>query len=357
MSDNTENQILTLMVGSYSDSTETALRTYAFDAEDGSSEFICPVPVANASYFIQAPSGLIYVVGEGDEAGSMITAVRPSGQYANPEVINSQLVGSSAPCYVAVTPDGKYVVTANYNGGNASVFPLADDGSVRPRCELLEFVGNGPVESRQDKSHPHCISFTPDGKYMLVNDLGTDQIHQFSINSDSISPVRSVSDKDIEIKPGSGPRHIVFNQAGEMAYLINEIADAVTVLKYDGQNLEPVQYIQADTANAQGAGDIHLSGDGKYLYASLRLKHDGIATFKVDPATGLLTHIGHTTTLRHPRNFTFSPDGRYMLVASRDDNAVQIFAVDKETGALTDTGNRIDVPKPVCVKFINPEAR
>lgn len=77
MSDNTENQILTLMVGSYSDSTETALRTYAFDAEDGSSEFICPVPVANASYFIQAPSGLIYVVGEGDEAGSMITAVRP----------------------------------------------------------------------------------------------------------------------------------------------------------------------------------------------------------------------------------------------------------------------------------------
>ena len=114
-----------------------------------------------------------------------------------------------------------------------------------------------------------------------------------------------------------------------------------------------MQYIAADTVGARGAADIHLSPDGRHLYASLRLKHDGIATFGVDPQTGLLSYVGHTDTLGHPRNFTLTPDGRFMLVASRDGNAVQLFSVDVRSGTLTDTGRTIPIPKPVCVKFVS----
>lgn len=357
METNNDDQLLTVLVGSYSHPGDTALRAYSFDVAEGDMDFICGIPVSNASYFTQAPSGMIYTVSESDEAGSSVTAIRPTGKFSIPEVVNALPVGSSSPCYITVSPDGRFVVTANYGGGTAAVFPIAEDGSIRPRKELIEFSGRGPVADRQEQSHPHCIAFTPDSKFMLVDDLGTDQIHQFSLKEGGDSLVGAIPDKDVEIIAGSGPRHIVFNKKGNMAYLINEISDSVTVLTYDGQTLEPVQYIAADTVGAHGAGDIHLSPDGKYLYASLRLKNDGVATFSVDQETGLLTHKGHTPTLGHPRNFTISLDGRFMLVASRDGNAVQLFAIDQATGSLTDTGKKIEVDKPVCVKFIDPAAK
>ncbi len=157
---------------------------------------------------------------------------------------------------------------------------------------------------------------------------------------------------DVRINAGNGPRHIVFNSKGDRAYLINEVSDSVTVLGYKNGILTPLQYIAADTVGAHGAADTHLSPDGRFLYASLRLLNDGIATFSVNPSTGLIEHIGHTPTGGHPRNFTLSPDGSLMLVAARDADAVEIYAIDKETGLPTATGRNISVPRPVCVKFI-----
>ena len=157
---------------------------------------------------------------------------------------------------------------------------------------------------------------------------------------------------DVNLEPASGPRHICFSKDGRFAYLINEISGKVTTLSYDGKCLTPIQYIEADTVNAQGSADIHLSPDGKFLYASNRLKADGIAIFSVNQETGLLTKAGYQLTGIHPRNFVMTPDGKYLLVACRDSNVVQIFSRDKETGLLVDTGKRIETSKPVCLKFI-----
>ncbi len=347
------DEMLTVMVGSYSNPGDTALRVYSFDPVSGETGHLSSVPLANASYFTQSPSGIIYVVGESDDASASVSALRPIGSGKAPAIINTQPIGSASPCYVAVSPDGRFVVTANYNGSSAAVFPIQADGSLAPRSQLIEFGGCGPVTDRQEKSHPHCIAFTPGGRYMLVNDLGSDRLHQFSVRIGEDSITASVPDGEIAIRPGAGPRHIVFNDRGDMAYLINEIGDDVTVLKFDGSNLTPVQYIPADTVGAQGAGDIHLSPDGKHLYASLRLKNDGVVTFDVDPESGLLLYKAHTPTAAHPRNFAISPDGRMMLVAGRDDDAVQIFTIDKETGIPADNGKKIRVPRPVCVKFVD----
>ena len=127
----------------------------------------------------------------------------------------------------------------------------------------------------------------------------------------------------------------------------------VTAIAYDGQTLTPIQYLEADTVGARGSADIHLSPDGKYLYASNRLKADGIAIFSVDGETGMLTKAGYQLTGIHPRNFIITPDGRFLLVACRDSNVVQIFSRDEKTGLLVDTGKRIETSKPVCLKFID----
>ena len=116
----------------------------------------------------------------------------------------------------------------------------------------------------------HCVEFTPDGKFLLANDLGTDKIHVFSLKSNG--QLDKENTFDVELEPGSGPRHLCFSKDGRFAYLINELSGKVTTLFYNGQNLTPIQYIEADTLNAQGSADIHLSPDGKFLYASNRLQ-------------------------------------------------------------------------------------
>ena len=338
---------LTLIVGSYSAAGDSALCVYSFDPADGSAELVRRLPADNASFLAAGDSGVIYALSESGAATSAITALRPDG-----EVLVRRPVGSADPCYVAVSPDGRFAVTANYTGGTVAVFPILADGSLGARRQLIAFEGSGPVAGRQDTPHPHCIAFTPDGRYMLVDDLGTDRIHQFAVQAGADSLVGSVPDAEVVIRAGSGPRHITFNAGGDMAYLLNELSDEVAVLRYDGTTLTPVQYIAADAVGAGGAADIHLSADGRHLYASLRLKHDGIALFDVDPATGMLTRRSHTPTAGHPRNFTLTPDGRYMLVACRDADAVQIFAVDPDTGALADTGRSIPQSRAVFVSFL-----
>lgn len=223
-------------------------------------------------------------------------------------------------------------------------------GCLRDHVSTLAFTGKGEDKIRQAQPHLHCVEFTPDGKFLLANDLGMDKIHVFPLTSDG--QLDKEHTFDVELEPGSGPRHLCFSKDGRFAYLINELSGKVSTLSYDGKNLTPIQYIEADTLEARGSADIHLSPDGKYLYASNRLKADGIAIFSVDTQTGLLTKVGYQLTGIHPRNFIITPDGCFLLVACRDSNLIQIFKRDKETGLLVDTGKKIETSKPVCLKFI-----
>ena len=132
-------------------------------------------------------------------------------------------------------------------------------------------------------------------------------------------------------------------------YVLTELGGNVIAYDYNGGDLKQIQVIEADPLHAGGSADIHFSPDGKFLYASNRLKGDGLAIFSQDPSTGLLTSAGYQETGIHPRNFTLSPDGRFVLVACRDNDEVQVFSRDSETGLLNDTGKDIKVPHPVCV--------
>ena len=206
--------------------------------------------------------------------------------------------------------------------------------------------------------HLHCIRITPDGKYLLADDLGTDQIHKFNINPNANADNKEKfltkgTPEAFKVAPGSGPRHLIFNSDGKFAYLINEIGGTVIAFRYADGMLDEIQTVAADTVNAQGSGDIHLSPDGKYLYASNRLKADGVAIFKVDETNGTLTKVGYQLTGIHPRNFIITPNGKYLLVACRDTNVIQIFERDQATGLLTDIKKDIKVDKPVCLKFVD----
>ena len=341
-----------LIVGSYATPQEEGIKVYAWNNEKGEATYVSGLTgISNPSYQVVSADGeRIYSVGEDDGLTSTAHALSFDKAKGELTLMNAQLTQGGAPCYIIIAPDGKSVVTANYMGANISFIPLEASGRLTENVKTIAFTGEGEIKNRQDQPHLHCVEFTPDGKHLLANDLGTDKIHIFPLNSDG--KLDEKAGFDVNLEPASGPRHICFSKDGRFAYLINEISGKVTTLSYDGKCLIPIQYIEADTVNAQGSADIHLSPDGKFLYASNRLKANGIAIFSVNQKTGLLAKVGYQLTGIHPRNFVITPDGRYLLVACRDSNWVQIFERDEKTGLLIDTGKRIETSKPVCLKFI-----
>ena len=329
----------TLFVGTYSDGF------YAFDFDlrkgdvipaDGPFGSIAMAPVPNPS-FLAAWNGRIYAVSEMPDERASVTAWRYTGNGF--DSLGSQPTGLPAggedPCHVAT--DGRFLAVANYSGGSLAVYKLTADGGIAPLDSLVFSTAGGPDQHRQDKAHVHCALFTPDSK-LLFTEFSADAIGALDLTPMGVSNGRRVA----ALPADFGPRHLLLE--GKRLYCIGELSGDIAVFSYPDMAL--LQLVRADEADARGAADIHLSPDGAFLYASLRLQNDGVALFKV-LADGTLEKAGYTHTGAHPRNFTVLED--WVLVACRDTDEIEIYSRDKKTGALKDTGRRIEVPKPVFV--------
>lgn len=349
---------LYMLVGSYGPADQEGIKVYKFNQAIGEGQYVSGVKgISNPSYQTVSKDGKrVYSVGEDDGGTASAHTLTFDAATGTLTLINSQPTQGAAPCHIALSPEEDYVVTANYNGSNISLFPLDGKGRLKPG-QTIGFEGSGPDKERQAIPHLHFVYFTPDNHYLLANDLGTDRIHRFPLNTRQKGSNTPLVDRqrasDIRLTPGSGPRHAVFSADGRFAYLITELSGEVMAFTYDGDSLGLMQTIQADTLDARGSADIHLSQDGRFLYASNRLKGDGLAIFRINTKDGTLSKAGYQPTGIHPRNFVLTPNGQYLLVACRDTDEIQIFARDASTGLLTDTGRRIKTTKPVCLKFID----
>ncbi|MCD7936499.1 MAG: lactonase family protein, partial [Tannerellaceae bacterium] len=311
--------------------------------------------ISNPSYLHPSPDGQrVYAVAEDDDSNAAANALSFDKTAGTLAFLNEQKTHGGAPCFINSHPGGTFAVTANYTGGNITMFPLTGTGELQAASQVIPFTGHGADPQRQQQPHLHCVRFSPCHNYLYATDLGTDQIHFFTINPHAaegqyLTPGDPAA---FPVEAGSGPRHLTFHPTRPYAYLINELSGTVTTFQYDDGRLTPRQYIQADNAHAGGSADIHITPDGKYLYASNRLREDGLAIFSIHPTTGELTRIGEQPTGLHPRNFIITPNGKHLLVACRDSHQIQIFRIDAGTGLLTDTGKQIRINNPVCLQFI-----
>ena len=340
---NLSSDKLTLLVGTYTDSGSKGIYSFRFDPLTGETEPLLVTDVANPSFLAVTPDNkTVYAVTE-QQADAAVSGFAYDAALGSLTLKNSCPVSGKDPCHVTFA--GKDVVVSNYSSGSMSIYPVAEDGSLGQE-NLIEFKGNGPVKGRQEASHIHSSQVSPDGKFLFVIDLGGDRIYRYPISDGKVTSSAPV---EIKVPAGEGPRHFTFSKDGRFMYVLTELGGNVIAYDYNGGDLKQIQVIEADPLHAGGSADIHFSPDGKFLYASNRLNGDGLAIFSQDPSTGLLTSAGYQGTGIHPRNFTLSPDGRFVLVACRDNDEIQVFSRDSETGLLNDTGKDIKVPHPVCV--------
>lgn len=330
----TTHQPLTLMVGTYTDAESRGIYRTQFDPATGTfSPAELVVEVDNPSYLALSKDGeLLYAVSEGGRSeNSALNAYRYDANTDSYNLLSRRATFGASPCYVALH-DG-YAYTANYTGGSLTRFPIAADGS------LGEGVEQKYEPKQGQSSHVHGVFVAPDAKSVYVTDLGRSEIFQ-------IEGGKEISRTSLPL--GVGPRHMAFSKDGRVAYALNELAGTVAVFDIEKGGLRLKQTIASDSVGGGGCADIHLSHDGRYLYASNRLKEDGISTFAV-AADGTLQKIDYTHTGRHPRNFTLTPAGDYLLVAVRDDNCIEVYARDSRSGKLQFTGERLEISRPVCL--------
>ena len=336
-----------LYIGTYTGQGSEGIYAYSFDQNNGKWTLEGLTPAKNPSFLLLGPDGrTLFATNQNKtpEDGVERFAFDPAtGALKSLDFAGTANIG---PCYIAT--NGSIVLAANYAGGSLDVLPLGADGSLQPCSQSFPGVASGPHRN-QGAAHVHCATFTPDGKYALVSDFSADRIITFRVEGQALALTESPY---TPVRPGTGPRHIIFNAAGDRVYVIGELSGEVTVFAYADGSLETLQVIRCDDLDAQGSADIHLSPDGRFLYASNRLQGDGIAIFSVDAASGLLTRVGYQFTGVHPRHFALTPNGKYLLCACMDSNIVQVFARDAETGLLEDIHNDIPTNRAAFVLFI-----
>jgi 6-phosphogluconolactonase (cycloisomerase 2 family) len=332
-----------LIIGSYTSKGNPGIEVFNWDAKTGKATKSYTLNVPAASY--QAISGdlLFSVSEEGDGKASVSSYQLRDGKYAT---INTELSRGDHPCFVLYREKSNTLYTANYSGGSVSVFQTVS-GRLKPLAQYIEYTGSSTNKDRQNSSHAHMVALSPDQNTLFVTDLGSDKIYAHAVLANGLLAEKFT---EITITPGNGPRHLRFNAKGDRAYLLNELSSDVDVFKVAGSALEKIQSIAADTSAARlkGSADIHLSPNGKWLLASNRISSNQVVVFKVEK-DGKLTRVFHQNVAKIPRNFTFDPSGKFVLVASQEENRVQVFSFNDATGSLEDLHQDILVKSPVSL--------
>lgn len=339
--------------GTYTKGASEGIYTFTLNTEKKQIEDVkVAAKLDNPTYLnITADNRNLYaVVKEGSQGG--VAAFSIDAESGALTELNRQLSGGASPCHVSVDSAKKTVVSANYHNGTVSAYLTNKDGSLQPAVSVIEHTGSGPNPERQEKPHVHFAGFTPDKKYVVAVDLGNDTITTYSHDGGKLTEKAVLS-----VRPGSGPRHLAFHPGRKLAYCMTELSNEVIVLEFDEASgtFKDVQYIKTIpedfTENSQGSA-IHLSSDGRFVYAGNR-GHDSIAVFAAGP-DGKLSLVEYTSTEGSwPRDFVLDPTEKFVVAANQESGTLVLYARDPETGILTLLQKDVPVPEAVCVKFLH----
>jgi 6-phosphogluconolactonase len=352
------------------DQADIAHGIYHFEREAAESAFeargICET--AQPGWLATHPDGrTLYAVNEvrelGDHPGGAVTAFAIDPETGVLRALNRALL-PPMPCHCTVDPQGRYLLVATFGGGSVHLFELLADGSLRAERDRHVHTGSSAHPQRQTAPHAHAVAIAPGGRFVLVPDLGTDQVWVYEVDATAFRLVPRL-DLRIEQPPLSGPRHLAFSPDGRFAYLINEMSATVAVFGWNGDTgvlapLQTVDLLAEDFAGLRSGAAIMNHPDGRHLYATTRSHGssglpvapglDRLVWFAVDSATGLLTFAGRTESGGGiPRAIALSPDTNRLYIGHQCNGVITEFAL--ADGTPINTGRVIATPVPVCLLF------
>jgi 6-phosphogluconolactonase (cycloisomerase 2 family) len=308
--------------------------------------------LVNPSFLVLSKDQRALYSVHGDENHATAFAVDPeSGKL---KLLGRADTGGKNGVRQALDPSGKFLIVANYASGTVAVLPVAEDGALRDKSQLVELKGTpGPHRVRQTSSHPHDIVFDPSGRFVVVPDLGLDRTFVFRFDP---AGGQLTEASFVDGRPTSGPRHVAFHPTRPIMWILNELDSTMTTCQWDGDRgaLRPVQVITTLATGYTGnstAAELAVSPSGAFVYASNR-GGDDICVYAVDQATGALTAVEWVPSQgKGPRFIGLTPSGRFLYAANELGDTIATYRVDPTSGRLTPTGQVVQSATPVTIAF------
>lgn len=346
-----------LYVGTYSESESKGIYVMEFDRNSLNFKEVQTVHDKKSPTFIALhPDGnflyAAYREGADDrDPNGTIVAYQIDQRTGKLTKISQVSSAGASPCHISLDPSGNVVFVSHYLGGNLSSFKVLDNGGIGEAVTFIQHEGKGAHPERQAKAHMHSMIPSKDGKKVYASDLGLDKIITYDVDQSEGSLRLS---GQVESQPGAGPRHFVLHPEKAYAYSLEELSNTVASYKVNEENgtlspLSRIDILSEDIDSDFNAGaDIHISNNGKWLYASNR-GQDNIAIFEI-LNDGNLKLSGHVPSGgKHPRNFKLDEKGEFVFVANMNSDNIVIFSYNPQNGMLTPTGKTITIPRAVCI--------
>lgn len=347
-----------VFLGSYNrDKTAEAIQIYQLDTIKGKlTKVTFAKDVVNPSYLTLSPNGkYLYACTDTKtpNAGSV------SSFEFNPEnktltFLNKQSSGGENPVYLSVHKSGKWLVNGNYTEGSVSVHPILDNGKIDSIAQNFQYTDGSVNKERQTKSHVHSTVFSPQNDYLFLPDLGADKIRCYGFDTSQKQPLVETKVPFTKTDLEAGPRHFTFHPNEKWGYCIEEMSGSISVYRYENGTLTQIQRINTHPDKITSgfeSSDIHISPDGKLLYATNRGNENNIAIFSIDQ-NGLLKNIGYQSTLgKHPRIFALDESGKFLVATNVNSGNIVVFRRNPKTGMLKKTGNEVKMENVSCVQI------
>ncbi|WP_163654841.1 lactonase family protein [Listeria sp. PSOL-1] len=345
-----QTNTVTAYIGTYTKSESEGIYRLVVDKNTGEivqSELAGKM--SNPTYLKITTDGnyLYSVAKDGEKGGIAAFKLLEDGTL---DLLNKKVKPGNPPCYVDASDDGSVVVSANYHLGQIISYQTKS-GALTDSVSEIQHIGKS-VHERQEKPHAHFAGFSPDQKFVITCDLGTDHVTTYREADASLKETSS-----LKVTPGSGPRNLVFHPNGQYVYIMTELTSEVIVCEYDAASgqlnmIQTIPTLPTNFTKAYKGSAIHISTDGRFLYISNR-GQDAIVSFTINETDGTLT-LNETVSVEGdgPRDFDLDPSGEILIAANENSNNITVFKVEKQTGTLKLLQKNIKVPEPVCVKFM-----
>lgn len=339
-------------IASYTDEEDGGLYAYDVtidDAEVGMERRSVTVLEDDPSFLATHPSReYLYVVHEVQDGG--VTAFRRERDGSLVR-LNRVPSGAGGPCHCSVHPSGDYLFVAHYTGGAVSAIPIGNDGRLAAPSDTVHHEGSGAHPERQAEPHPHSITPGPNGRFLYVPDLGTDEIVVYELEEEDGTLSRTGA---TSARAGAGPRHLAFQPGADVVHVVNELDSTVSTFEWtpetgDISSTATVSTVPDGYDGDNFPADIHAHPSGRWVYGSNR-GHDSIVVFDAERDSGTLTPVDYPSTSGEwPRHFAIDVSGRVVFVENRRSDEVVAVRIDGNAGALEPAGSTVEVPSPVCL--------
>lgn len=343
-----------------------------FDSATGYlSQPLLAAATARPSYMAITPSRRhLYAVNAINDPAATVSGFAIDQRTGSLREIGRVSSGGAGPAYISIDATGHAAFVANYFGSTVASFRMLPSAMLSQPVERIDFNDHkkfaplGPNTVRQDRSHPHCATISPDNRFLLVCDLGTDHIAVFAIDPQTAQLTTGKPYLFTNGRPGSGNRHVIFHPNGRWIYCINEIDSTIDhYLWTEAHVLNPPEALLVNTGHfvktiahdfpeeKNTAAEVAVSADGNFLYASNR-GEDTLVVYSIDGDNGRLKLVQRIASGgKTPRHFTLDPTGHWVICGNQDSATVTVFHCDGATGRLTGPTQRVPLDSVMYTLF------